>query len=97
MRPPHHRAFRDEISLLLDGCRGMKSSELPDIPFFGSAAADAAFDQGTFAAINAATKAVGSMFGRYEPEPKIAGFGDSTRFGSYFAFAAMKRRHTSGP
>src|SRR5216684_7690942 len=28
---------------------------------------------------------------------KIAGCGDSTRFGSYFALAATKRRHTSGP
>src|ERR1700687_394831 len=29
--------------------------------------------------------------------PKIAGCGDSTRFGSYFALAATKRGHTSGP
>jgi hypothetical protein len=29
--------------------------------------------------------------------PKIAGCGDSTRFGSYFALAATRRGHTSGP
>src|ERR1700751_3687218 len=28
---------------------------------------------------------------------KIAGCGDNTRFGSYFALAATRRRHTSGP